>query len=158
MKRFYALIVLLVLMQSFLHAQSLMQNFEWLKGEWQMKTQNGMLLENWEHVNDTLLKSTSYLINKKGERKLLENVKLKYTGGVYYYEPVVQDQNNGNAVLFTITKMDNRGFTAENQHHDFPKRITYEWINADSINAVIDDGKLQPQRKEEFYYSRLKSK
>jgi hypothetical protein len=126
MKRLYGLIVLLILTQSFLHAQSLMQNFEWLKGEWQMKTQNGMLLENWEHVNDTLLKSSSYFINKKGERKLLENVKLKYTAGTYYYEPVVEDQNNGNAVLFKITRMDGRGFTAENKLHDFPNRIIYE--------------------------------
>lgn len=156
MRRLYTLIILLILTQSFLHAQSLMQKFEWLKGKWQMKTQNGLLLEDWEHVNDTLLKSSSYFINKKSERKLLENVKLKYTGGAYYYEPIVQDQNNRNAVLFTITRMNSRGFTAENQQHDFPKRITYEWINADSIHAVVDDGKSQPQRKEEFYYSRLK--
>ncbi|MFT3704016.1 MAG: DUF6265 family protein [Agriterribacter sp.] len=138
-------------------AQSKSSSFNWLTGEWQMKRGDRKLTEHWEHTNDTLLNGRSYMVDSKGAQKLLESVELKYMEHSWYYVPIVQDQNNRQPIQFRIMLAEKNKFVAENLQHDFPKRITYELVTADSLHAWIDDGKPQPQKKSDFYYSRIKN-
>lgn len=139
-------------------AGSKMQSFKWLEGSWVMKKANGSsIMESWHPYNDTVMLGESLNFSVTGQSKVLENLRLTYQSGTYYYNSKVSGQNNGQAIAFKITSHSEKGFVAEKPDHDFPKRIIYELINKDSIHAFIDGGPSAPGKRSDFYYSRYKN-
>lgn len=139
------------------NAENNMQSFKWLEGSWVMKKKNGSsIMENWLPHNDTMMVGESLAFSVTGQSKVLENLKLAYKSGNYFYISKVNGQNNNEEVAFKITSYSEKRFVAEKPDHDFPKRITYELITADSIHAVIDGGPSLPDKKSDYYYSRYK--
>lgn len=136
---------------------NVMDSFQWMAGSWKMETKRGMIMETWISSNDSTLAGESIRVNLTGGTDLLEKIQLVYRNHAYYYIPVAQGQNKNKPVSFKITKFTDTGFVAENPEHDFPKRITYQLENRDSLHAVIDGGPLQPEKKSDFYYSRIKN-
>ena len=135
-----------------------MLSFKWLEGSWTMKKKNGgSIMESWFPHNDSLMLGESMSFAITGHSKVLENLRLAYKAGTYYYISKVNGQNDGKEVAFTITSHSEKGFVAEKPDHDFPKRITYELINKDSIHAFIDGGPSMPDKKSDYYYSRYKN-
>ncbi len=135
-----------------------MQSFSWMNGSWKMNTGRGVITEKWNPLDDSTMTGESRMTRSNGESMLLEKIRLTFRGNDYYYIPVVQGQNNEQPVLFRITSHNESGFVAENQEHDFPKRITYTAVNRDSIHAFIDGGPSLPGKRSDFYYSRIKAK
>ena len=134
------------------------QSFKWLEGSWVMKKKNGSsIMESWHPQNDSTMLGESLGLSATGQSKVLENLTLAYKNGAYYYISKVNGQNNGEAISFKLTSHSEKGFVAEKPDHDFPKRITYELVNKDSIHAFIDDGPANPNKKSDFYYSRYKN-
>lgn len=135
-----------------------MQSFKWLEGSWVMKKKNGgHIMENWHAYNDSTMLGESLGFSISGQSSVLENLKLSYQSGTYYYTSRVSGQNNNQEVAFKITSHSEKGFIAEKPDHDFPKRITYELVTKDSIHAFIDGGPAMPGKKSDFYYSRYKN-
>lgn len=135
-----------------------MQSFKWLEGSWVMKKKNGSsIMESWHPHNDSTMLGESMNFSATGQSKVLENLKLSYQSGSYYYISKVNGQNNNQEVAFKITSHSEKGFVAEKPDHDFPKRITYDLVNKDSIHAFIDGGPSMPEKKSDFYYSRNKN-
>ena len=135
-----------------------MENFKWLEGSWVMKKKNGgSIMENWSVKNDSTMLGESMSFSTTGQSKVLENLRLTYQSGSYYYNSKVNGQNDGKEVAFKITSHSEKKFVAEKPDHDFPKRITYELITKDSIHAFIDGGPSMPDKKSDFYYSRYKN-
>lgn len=122
-----------------------------------MQTRRGIITEKWAVANDSTLAGESFMTRADGTEIPLEKIELAYRSGYYYYIPTVKNQNGEQPVQFKITSHSETGFVAENPQHDFPKRISYTLVNADSIHAVIDDGAATPVKKSNFYYSRKKS-
>lgn len=133
------------------------KSFHWLKGNWQMQTRRGIITEKWAVANDSTLAGESIMTRADGTEIPLEKIELAFRNGHYYYIPTVKNQNGEQPVEFRITSHSQTGFVAENPQHDFPKRISYTLINADSIHAIIDDGAATPVKKSNFYYSRKKN-
>ena len=134
------------------------QSFKWLEGSWIMKKKNGSsIMESWHPQSDSILLGESLSVSVAGQSKVLENLRLVHRSGNYYYISKVNGQNNNEEVAFRITSHSEKGFVAEKPDHDFPKRITYELVNKDSIHAFIDGGPSQPEKKSDFYYSRYKN-
>lgn len=134
-----------------------MSQFDWLTGSWTMKMKKGTIMESWHSYNDSTMLGESLMISLTGQSNVLENLKLSYQSGTYYYISRVKGQNSGQEVKFRITSHSENGFVAENPEHDFPKRITYELVNKDSIHAFIDGGPSMPEKKSDFYYSKYKN-
>lgn len=129
--------------------------FNWLSGNWQMMEKDGITTEQWQHVNDSLMLGKSDFI--KGDTVIpFETIKIYRQDTAFFYEAKAAGQNNEQPVAFKITTFTDSAFTAENPLHDFPKRITYNLINKDSIHAFIDGGAAMPDKKMNFYYSRNK--
>lgn len=129
--------------------------FEWLKGGWVMKTKKGnTIIENWSITNDSTLAGKSSYISSAGTSTVSETLQLVYRNAGYYYISAVKNQNNNEAVSFTITHYSAKGFIAENPKHDFPKRIVYELVTTDSLHAYIDDGVPDSKNVQHFYYVR----
>lgn len=134
-----------------------MGEFNWLSGSWTMVTKRGVIIESWTTTNDSSMQGRSSFIKNQNDTSLLETISLVYRNKNYYYIPVAARQNDNKPVSFIITSFGGKGFVAENPEHDFPKRITYNLINKDSIHAFIDDGKDMPEKRGDFYYLRVKN-
>lgn len=124
-----------------------------LQGTWQMNTSKGVLYEGWQKINDTLLQGGSYKI-KEHDTIFLERVSLKHTVDGIFYVPVVEE-NNMQQVNFKLTSYNNNSFVFENPEHDFPKRVIYEIVSADSLHAYIDDGVNNPAKRKDYFYGKV---
>lgn len=117
------------------------------EGVWKMETEEGSIFEEWEKVSDSLFTGISYAV-KDGDTMVLEELKLKYTDGKLCYAPTVQDQNEGQEILFPLKEyvIEERKFVFENLMHDFPQRIIYSFAGDKNLNARIEgevDGKME---------------
>ena len=123
-----------------------------LQGTWKMITKRGTICEEWKKIDNNYLQSKGYMI--KGNDTLVnERVALTNTDEGIFYTSTVENQNNKQPVAFKMTKAENSMFVFENPKHDFPKRIVYKLVTADSLHAFIDDG-TEAGKKQNFYYKR----
>jgi hypothetical protein len=131
------------------------KQFNWLNGSWMMKEKDGIVTEDWKHVNDSLMEGSSDFL--KGDSTIpFEKIKLFRRSDDFYYEAKAAGQNNEQPVEFKLTAFSDTGFVAENPKHDFPKRITYRLVNKDSIHAFVDGGATGSDKRSDFYYFKLK--
>lgn len=108
----------------------------WLTGIWQNRSAKGLLTEVWNMENDSTLVGQSYFI--AGTDTLsFENIRLEQRNEKLSYVPTVRDQNNGQAVYFTLTYSTDSLLVFENPKHDFPQKITYQLLAGDSLLAEV---------------------
>ena len=107
---------------------------KWLIGEWKCVTTKRVLHEVWWVKNDSCLAERSYFL-KNADTVQLETVNLEEHQGKLFYIPTLKDENNGKPVLFKQTSATQNQLVFENLEHDFPQKITYTRITADSLLA-----------------------
>src|SRR5258705_11344980 len=117
------------------------------EGLWKMETDEGAVFEELEKVSDSLLTGMGFAV-KDGDTILLETLSLKYVDGKLCYAPVVQNQNEGQEILFRLKEYVNsdKKFVFENITHDFPRQIIYHFVNDKNLTARIEgevDGKME---------------
>ena len=124
-----------------------------LEGTWKMVTKRGNIIcEEWKKVDNNYLQNRGYMIKGK-DTIVTERVALTNTKEGILYTSTVEDQNNKQPIVFKMTKNEDNIFVFENPQHDFPKRIVYRFVTADSLHAFIDDG-TEAGKKQNFYYKR----
>ena len=124
-----------------------------LKGTWKMNTKQGAICEEWKKINSNYLQSKGYII-KGIDTITTERVALTKNATGIFYTSTVQEQNNKQPIAFKMTSAANGKFIFENPQHDFPKRIVYELITADSLHAYVDEGNDESKKRQHFYYKR----
>lgn len=113
-----------------------LQTTDWLIGTWENKSDEGEMVETWSKTNDSLYSGSSYFI--KGKDTLhSESIALTQKADVILYTPTVKGQNNNQPVSFQLTKQTPKQLVFENPKHDFPQKIVYQQITADSLIATI---------------------
>lgn len=125
-----------------------------LEGVWKMTTKRGVICEEWKKINDNYLQNKGYMI-KGNDTIVNERVALTNDKNGIFYTSTVENQNNKQPVGFKMTSSLNNSFVFENTGHDFPKRIVYELVSADSLHAYIDDGITESKKRQHFYYKRF---
>jgi Domain of unknown function (DUF6265) len=124
-----------------------------LEGTWKMVTKRGTIIcEEWKKVDNNYLQNRGYMI-KGSDTIVTERVALTNTKEGILYTSTVEDQNNKQPIAFKMTKGEDSIYIFENPEHDFPKRIVYRFVTADSLHAFIDDG-TEAGKKQNFYYKR----
>ncbi|MEO7977710.1 DUF6265 family protein [Flavobacterium sp.] len=114
---------------------------DWLIGNWQNTSDEGVLNENWQKVNDSTFSATSHFI--KGKDTLhFENIVLAQKSETLTYIATVKGQNDGKPVAFSSTSETENKLTFENPQHDYPQKITYTKGVNNTLTAEIS-GKLQ---------------
>ncbi|MCD0466242.1 DUF6265 family protein [Flavobacterium sp. ENC] len=114
---------------------------DWLIGNWENKSPDGLLIENWQKVNDSTFSATSYFI--KGKDTLhFEKIVLSQKGEKLTYSATVNGQNNDKAIDFPSTSETETKLVFENPQHDYPQKITYTKGANNSMTAEVT-GKLQ---------------
>lgn len=127
----------------------------WLVGSWRGTSPEGVFGETWQMRNDSILSGKGYFVVGK-DTVSMEALRLVQEGNKLYYEPTVNNQNNGKAVRFELTSMSDTTMIFENAAHDFPQKICYRLINADSLVAEISGQSNGEARSELFPLSRMK--
>ncbi|HMW25112.1 MAG TPA: DUF6265 family protein [Ferruginibacter sp.] len=124
-----------------------------LEGTWKMTTKRGAVCEEWKKVNEKHLQSRGYFL-RGNDTITTERVSLTLnTDGSIYYTSTVEDQNNKQPIAFKLTSAESTRFSFENPAHDFPKRIVYHLLSADSLHAFVDDG-TETGKRQNFYYKK----
>lgn len=138
------------------HAQNPKQDFEKLHllvGTWKMESAKGILFESWQKVSDSVLKGISYKLNGK-DTVLLEQVDLVRRGMNIQYIPVANGQNNGEAVIFTLSKTQQDIYTFENLSHDFPQVIVYRLPENNTLHAWIEGKVGEKNKRVDYKYTK----
>jgi hypothetical protein len=113
-----------------------LKTMDWLVGTWENNSEFGQMQENWEKINDSVFRGTSYLIKEKDTLNS-ESIALEIKDDQVLYVPIVKGQNNDQPIVFLLTKQTTKQLVFENPNHDYPKKIVYNKITADSLVAVI---------------------
>ncbi|HLT72019.1 MAG TPA: DUF6265 family protein [Cyclobacteriaceae bacterium] len=125
-----------------------------LEGTWKMETRKGPLFEQWQKFDESTLRGLSYRISGN-DTILLERLELVSRPDGVFYIPAVVNQNDGEAVSFKLVASENNRFVFENKAHDFPQRIIYSLVTADSIAARIEGISGGKEASSDFYYRRV---
>ncbi|GAA0891779.1 hypothetical protein GCM10009122_14580 [Fulvivirga kasyanovii] len=144
MKRFYSLLLLLVIAYTYGYTQSpgseKLNQLSWLIGKWERqnvkpgKTSH----EHWEPVSDNSMRGWGVTLAGTDTIFVEKLQIINNEEGLFYVADVAE---NVEPVYFKIVALSEQGFVCENPEHDFPKRIAYV-LSGDQLKATISgDGK-----------------
>ena len=132
---------------------SKIDSLQWLVGNWTNISNESESYENWIQENDSTLTAFSYTTIEK-DTIFSETMMLQQLGDAVFLTVRVPDQNESEAVTFTLLTTGDTVFTFENKIHDFPKRISYTNPVKDSIHAWIEGEIDGENRKVDFRFKR----
>lgn len=136
-------------------AQHTLDKASWLLGQWRSQPAGKTLYETWTRSSDTAFAGKGYFL-KGSDTVVLEHIRLVARNGEFFYIPVVNNQNNGEPVLFKLTSMKADQLVFENPAHDFPQKITYTHVTADSLLAVTSGMVNGKKKAQEFPMKKVK--
>jgi hypothetical protein len=122
---------------------------DWLIGNWENTSPDGVLTENWEKVNDSTFKAASYFIKAK-DTIHFESIVLAQKGETLTYIATVKGQNDDKPVAFPSKSETENKLVFENPQHDYPKKITYTKGATNTLTAEIS-GKLNGKQTTERF-------
>jgi len=122
---------------------------DWLLGNWESNSEQGSLLETWTRANDSVYKGSTYFVTGK-DTMFTESIELVERNGKLVYIALVSSQNEGQPVSFPATTTSSQKLIFENVGHDFPKKISYTKVSADSLVAEISGIEKGKPKSEKF--------
>ena len=123
---------------------------DWLIGKWEQKSDQGIVTETWEKVNDSTYKGQSYFIKIK-DTLHFETMQLNQKGENIFYTSIVKGQNNDTPLTFNLSNITKKQLVFDNPKNEYPRKIVYKQITNDSIIATIS-GIQQGKSSSESYY------
>lgn len=109
---------------------------DWLIGNWQTKTNSGILSENWKKVNDSSFTAQSLFIKEKDSIHK-EKILLEQNGEILNYTTTIKGQNNDKPIRFESTIINENELIFENKKNDYPQKILYKKTANNSIITEI---------------------
>jgi len=155
MKKLYFTLFLIAVASAVSAQKTTVKTFDFLIGNWAMKTKSGKVVERWKKQNDSLM-STSHQFNAAGDSVLSETVVIKKMKGVWHFCVTGYEKGNEGRTDFKLVSSENNTFTFENKLHDFPQQITYQNKGKAELLAWIEGEISGKKRKIEFPYKKAK--
>lgn len=109
---------------------------KWIVGEWENKSKDGVLTENWERISDTVFDAVCYFVHGK-DTLHNEKIRLKQAENAIIYSPTVKGENGNRPVHFKMTSINANELVFENPKHDYPQKIVYTKVTEDSLVTKI---------------------
>lgn len=128
---------------------TLLEKANWLVGEWENTTKDGLMTEKWIKENDSTFTAKSCFITKK-DTLHLESVVMKQKGDSLYYIPTIKTQNEGKPVHFKMIDATENQLVFENKTHDFPQKIIYIKVSNNNLIAEISGIKDGEEIRESY--------
>ncbi|MGX7668635.1 DUF6265 family protein [Flavobacterium pedocola] len=126
-----------------------LEKVNWLVGEWGNTTPEGNLTETWTQSNDSTLTGKTVFVAGK-DTMFTETIEIVQINDSLLYNTKVSNQNQGKTVSFKASAVSDMSVAFENVKHDFPQKITYNKISADSLVAEISGMKEGKESKENY--------
>ena len=108
--------------------------FDKLTGTWQ--SEDGKSFERWTKNDNGTYRSVGFSI-KAGDTSWNEQANIYRENDNWIFENTVKGQNDGKAVKFTSSVLNENSVQFSNPAHDFPTEINYTLVNANSLRAFI---------------------
>lgn len=114
------------------------KTFDWIVGLWQRTNEepDQLTYEEWVKVNDEEYSGKGWMMKQK-DTAFIEYLTIHKIDNLWYYTADVPE--NKNPVSFHIYLIEEAYFIAQNNEHDFPKKIEYRKDNSDSLLAIVSD-------------------
>ncbi|MBK9099054.1 MAG: hypothetical protein IPM14_13215 [bacterium] len=117
-------------------------------GKWKMISDNIEYFEEWELLNEKELAGAGFS-TAEGDTILSERLFLKKFDDTWTY---VAMPSNQNITLFALTDFSVRKFIFQNDEHDFPQKIIYEFLEDGKLTAAIEGIVSGEVKRREFNY------
>ncbi|TRX00978.1 DUF6265 family protein [Flavobacterium gawalongense] len=127
----------------------------WLLGNWENNSVDGNLEETWKKINDSTFQAQSYFIKEK-DTLHFETITLQQKGEELTYNAAVKGQNDDKPVSFKLTTATEKELVFENSKHDYPQKISYTQITADSLVAKISGIQQGKPSSENYSMKKIK--
>lgn len=128
---------------------------EWLIGQWENRSEEGILTENWIKSNDSTLTAESFFI--KGKDTLhFETIRLVEKKGELVYETIIKGQNNDKPILFPLISETENELVFENLQNDYPQKIKYQHHSKSVITIAISGTQAKKIVSEQFKMAKVK--
>lgn len=111
-------------------------------GKWKMISDRIEYYEEWKLINSNELTGIGFSI-EDGDTILSERLFLKKFDDTWAYVAIPSNQN---ITLFALTDFSDRKFVLQNDEHDFPQKIIYEFHKDGKLTAAIEgtvDGEIK---------------
>lgn len=128
-----------------------LKDLKWMLGNWESKTDEGILYEDWKKVDDSTYNGHAYAISLDGDTTFTENAKVILRNGNIIYSVTGSDQES---VDFTLVDIEQQA-VFENVNHDYPQRIIYKNLSTDSLFARIEGTVDGAEESEDFRYGKV---
>lgn len=122
---------------------------QWIVGNWEQKTDKGILTESWQRQNDSVFVGSCYFINES-DTLHSETILLEQRADSITYSANVTGQNNNKPVPFTLTTANTNSLVFENLSHDYPQKIVYQKSKSNGLLVTIS-GILHGKKSVEKY-------
>jgi len=107
---------------------------DFLVGTWKMEGKEQY--EYWEKNQKNGLVGNSYKL-VDNQKSISETLRIKSVRNQLIYGATVPNQNDGKTIEFILNPDNSEYLSFENANHDFPKKIQYKKISADSIKVSV---------------------
>ena len=94
-------------------------------------------MEEWEEVNDSLFVGRGYIL-EHGDTTFFESLEIRKDSATWTYFAKVNQLNGIEVVPFKLTRQTADKVEFTNSAHDFPKKIGYELVSDDELQAYIE--------------------
>ncbi len=136
---------------------SFKNQFKWLKGTWEMKTDYGNMVEQWEKVDGHTYKAVANFLSQPSDDlydQPLEEMTLINRKESIVFISKVRGENEDMPVEFIYMGIIDGWHTFENPTHDFPQRVLYKLVDENTLYSKIDGMENGEFKKIEFNYTK----
>jgi len=134
MRLLFSFIIFLFCQETF--SQNSLTQLSWLIGKWQVGDAKDNTFEEWQ-FNQLIYEGKNYQIKGK-DTILKETISIIKVGNNFFYTPTLLYPQKQDAVSFQSILITDSSILFENELHDFPKKIGYELIDLNKIEAFIE--------------------
>lgn len=130
---------LLLLLSSFTNAFAQdcfsLSALEKLTGHWEEKNKDQITQEKWQRVSSNSFEGEGVVFDNLGKKKNFETLRLVEMSGEIFYIAKVSDNNFPTS--FRLTSCIDTKFTFENPDHDFPQKISYNFLDLNRLLVQV---------------------
>ena len=112
-------------------------DFSQLAGSWSSINAEASQMEEWEEKNDSTFIGQGYVL-EHGDTTFFESLEIRRQSDVWTYFAKVNQMQGTEVVPFTLTKQSAQKVEFSNPAHDFPKKIGYELLSDNELQAYIE--------------------
>jgi hypothetical protein len=139
MKRYLAAFGLVLTLIFGCNNRKSQQDFDFSKliGSWSSTNGAASQTEEWQALDDSTFVGKGYII-EQGDTTFFESLQIRNYSGVWTYMAKVEQMQGSEVVPFTLTSQTSEKVEFTNPSHDFPKKIGYEFISDNELQAYIE--------------------